>query len=167
MAEITSQHIRPVRAIGDVRAALDDVGVGQRRVLIRRRRRSSDGCVDLFGPETRFTGPNSQTKAASSGHSRCSTPTTRVAYLPANRGFSGSQTSLLKIVVSPVRFRVSPSFGVLGILADAGDVVLTVRFRVSPPPELAANRSFFAFCQGCAGGVFGPGNGEIGVYRTN
>jgi hypothetical protein len=57
--------------------------------------------------------------------------------------------------------------GVLGILADAGDVVLTVRFRVSPPPELAAIRSFFAFCQGCAGGVFGPGNGEIGVYRTN
>ena len=121
MAEISPRHMGPIRVIGGVRAASHDLRVGRRHVLIRRRRPSCDGCVDLFGPETRFTGPNSQTKAANSGHSRCSTPTMRDVYFPANQWFSGHQTPRLKIVVSPVRF------------------------RVSPPPELAANSGLFAF----------------------
>ena len=64
-----------------------------------------DGSI---GPERRFTGPKRPETSAKSGLPWASDQQETNRSYPANRRFSAPRTTLLKIVVSPVRVRVSP-----------------------------------------------------------
>ena len=72
-----------------------------------------DGSI---GPERRFTGPKRPETSAKSGLPWASDQQETNRSYPANRQFSAPRTTLLKIVVSPVRVRVSPFCG-LGLVA--------------------------------------------------
>ena len=69
---------------------------------------------DLSGPATRFNGPERPVPPANSGQPDRTTRSFAASFRPAKRRFSARKFPLLKIAVSPVQVRVSPS-----VLADA------------------------------------------------
>jgi hypothetical protein len=65
--------------------------------------------TELIGPEARIAGPTRTKTSAKSGHWRAGIAYGYHHIFPAHRHFSTVRCTRLKIVVSPVRVRVSPS----------------------------------------------------------
>ena len=63
----------------------------------------------LTGPEDQFTGPKASNALANSDHLGVPHSLEVSSFFPANKQLLTAQESRLKIVVSPVRIRVSPS----------------------------------------------------------
>jgi hypothetical protein len=117
------------------------------RVVCGPRKSRPDDRTDLIGPEARIAGPTRTKSPAKSGHWQAGIAYVYHRILPAKRHVATVRCTRLKIVVSPVRVRVSPSAAPWHPCRDRG------RRLDGSSPGLAISRPSFGWRRGSSQAV--------------